>query len=91
MRYVTAKIGAIVIFVGCAVGAVILTAYRPFQGVLRISIGGFSIAISNPVALVGIPIGILAAVRSFRSTLKRFEAKEGEKSRANQDVGSGRN
>ena len=71
MRYVTALIGAVFMFVACVVGCFILTGFRTFQGSLTIPFGAASITIGNPVGFLGFPLGILAAIHSFRSTLKR--------------------
>jgi len=81
MRYVTATIGAVFIFVACSVVGFLLTAFEPFQGVVTLPLGVVTIT-GNPVFLVGIVVGIPAAVHSFRSTLKREANKAEEWSRA---------
>jgi hypothetical protein len=91
MRYVTATIGAILIFVGCVVGCFVLTAFRPFQGVFTVSLGAITFTIRNPVAFAGIPLGLLAAAHSFRSTLKRYAIESKDKPRANQNDAPGSN
>lgn len=78
MRYVTATIGAGLIFVFCVVGCFALTAFRPFQNVVTLRLGTVAFSIRNPIALAGLPIGVLAGVHSFRSTLKRA-ARDDEK------------
>jgi hypothetical protein len=81
MRYVTATIGAVLIFVGCVVGCFVLTAFPPFQGMLNLQVGTVRLSIRNPIAFAGLPIGVFAAVHSFRSTLKRA-ARDDEKQRS---------
>jgi hypothetical protein len=83
MRYVTASLGAALMLVGCLVGCYVLTAFRPFQGAVTIPLGAASMTISNPVGFLGLPLGIIAAIHSFRSTLKR-EAQADAKLRRNQ-------
>jgi hypothetical protein len=83
MQYVTATIGAIFMFAACLIGCFILTAFRPFQGSLTVPLGASSFTIGNPIGFAGLPIGLFAAVHSFRSTLRR-EAIKAEKSRLNQ-------
>ena len=83
MQYVTATIGAVLMFVGCVVGFFLLSAFPVFQGKIMVPLGSVSFTIENPIAFAGIPVGIFAAVHSFRSTLRRGAIKA-ENSRANQ-------
>jgi hypothetical protein len=72
VRYFTATLGALLVFICCAVGCFILAAFRPFQFTLTLTIGIGTFTIRNPIALAGLPIGVLAAIHSFRSTMKRY-------------------
>ncbi len=76
MRYFTATIGAILMFVACTIFGVVLTAFPIFQGAVKLPLGLLNLTIRNPTWLAGIILGILAAVHSFRSTLKRAEAQQ---------------
>ena len=75
MQYVTATIGAVLIFFGCVVGFFLLSAFPAFQGKIMVPLGSVSFTIENPIVFAGIPVGIFAAVHSFRSTLRRGAIK----------------
>jgi hypothetical protein len=76
MRYVTAFVGAVIVFAGCGVVCLVLTAFPAFQGEMTLNLGVARFTIRNPIALAGIPIGLLAAYHSFRSTLSRYNVKD---------------
>ena len=81
MRYVTAVIGAIFIFIAIIAVGFGITAFLP-AGLLRpitLPLGPFSLS-GTPSLLIALAIAPLAAIHSFRSTLKRYN----EKARANQ-------
>jgi hypothetical protein len=88
MRYITATIGAIFIFAAVNVVCFVVNSYLPpalQAAVLFLNLGAVTIW-CTPALLVGMVLGVFAAASSFRSTLKRYELKAGEKSRANQQL-----
>jgi hypothetical protein len=72
MRYVTATIGAIFIFVAVVVIGTVTNSFLPpaFQQPVTILTGVFGIG-GTPALLIGIGLGSLAAIHSFRSTHSR--------------------
>jgi hypothetical protein len=76
MRYITATVGALFLFVALSIFGLVLTAFPILQGVLKISFGYLSLTFRNPIWLVGPILGIIAGVHSFRATLKRYEKQQ---------------
>ncbi len=72
MKYATATIGAVFIFVAVVVVSMFANGFLPaaFQRPVFIVLGLFGFG-GTPALLVGLAIGSLAAVSSFRSTLGR--------------------
>jgi hypothetical protein len=73
MRYVTATVGAIVIFVAVMVISIVINSFLPaaLHAQLAVNFGLFWLR-SSPMLLVGAGAALLAATHSFRSTLKRY-------------------
>jgi hypothetical protein len=86
MHYFTATIGAIFIFAAVMVISFVVNAFLPpvFQNVITLRLGNFSIR-GNPALLVGVVVAGVAAASSFRSTLKRYRAREVVQSHADED------
>jgi hypothetical protein len=82
MRYVTATIGAIFIFVAVIAIGFVVNAFLPpaLQQVVTVPLGVFFLR-ANPSVLIGLGLALPLAVHSFRSTLKR------EATKADLDVG----
>jgi hypothetical protein len=76
MRYITATVGALFLFVALSIFGLVLTAFPILQGVLKISFGYHTLTLRNPIWLVGPILGIIAGVDSFRATLKRYEKQQ---------------
>jgi hypothetical protein len=76
MRYITATLGALFIFLGVILVGFIANRFLPpaLQQPVVIPLGTVSFWCS-PSLLVGLALGTLAAVHSFRSTLSRSESK----------------
>jgi hypothetical protein len=87
MQYITAALGAIFMFLAIILIGCVVNAFLPpaLQQKITIPLLVFSIW-GTPALLVGIVLGAIAALHSFRSTLKRYAIKA-EKSRL--PVGSG--
>ena len=83
MRYVTAIIGAVFIFLAVILIGFFVNAFLPptMQRTTRISFGFFSVG-GTPALLLGIPLAGFAAVHSFRSTLKRYAQRSRKESSA---------
>ena len=81
MRYITAAIGAVFIFIAIIAVGFGVTAFLPaaLMRPIALPLGPFSFS-GTPSLLIAIAIAPLAALHSFRSTLKRYK----EKSQANQ-------
>lgn len=77
MRYATATIGAIFIFLAVFALCLVLIAFLPpaFRPVINLPLGQGFVWINNPLAFVGLLLAILSARHSFRSTLRRYAAK----------------
>lgn len=75
MRYITATIRAAFFFTACVLVGYLLTGFSAFRGLLVVTDRAQTVSIENPLGLLGIPIGLLAAVHSFRSALARKEEK----------------
>jgi hypothetical protein len=73
MKYVTATIGAVFIFVAVVLVSMFANGFLPpaLQRRMLVSLGFFGFG-GTPALLVGIALGSLAAVSSFRSTLGRY-------------------
>src|SRR5262245_19818436 len=82
VRYVVAAVGACFLFVACTAAGLILTAFPALQGTLYVPLLLATLSIRNPVWLIGPALGILAGIHSYRSTLKRYEAKAEKKTHA---------
>jgi multisubunit Na+/H+ antiporter MnhG subunit len=84
MRYIVATIGAVFVFIAAFLIILVLVALLPpaFRPVVHL---GF-LWINNPLALLGLALAALAAVHSFRSTVRHYEekAKASARSDANQ-------
>ena len=80
MRYVTGLAGAAVIFFGVMVVSLLIHSFAPpvLQRRITIPLGSFEIW-GSPALLCGLALGFIAAVHSFRSTLKRYESKPPER------------
>jgi hypothetical protein len=79
MRYVTATVGAVFMFVAVLLVCLVTIAFLPpaFKPVVRVGfVPWINVWINNPLAFVGLGLAVLAAAHSFRSTLKRYAAKE---------------
>ncbi len=75
MRYITASIGAMFVFVGVILIGFVVTLFVPqLQKPIAISLGIFT-ASAPPVVLVALATALPAAIHSFRSTLKRYAEK----------------
>ena len=85
MRYVTATIGAIFIFVAIILVGFLVNAFLPpsLQQVITLPLGPVFIS-ANVSVLLGFALALPAAIHSFRSTLKREARKAEERSRATQ-------
>jgi hypothetical protein len=81
MRYLTATIGAIFVFVAVILISVVANTFLPptMQRPIAISQGPLSIW-GTPALLIGVALAGLASAHSFRATLKRYPLKAGEKS-----------
>jgi hypothetical protein len=80
MRFVVATIGAVFIFVALLAIAFVVNAFLPppLQRPIAVPLGLVSIW-ATPILFVAIPLALVAAVHSFRSSLKRHAPKdEGE-------------
>ena len=86
MRYVTATIGALFIFAAVVLISFIVDAYLPpsMQQGIKIPLGIFMIW-GTPALLVAVIIGGIAAVHSFRGTLKRKTSDRGSESTNSQN------
>jgi hypothetical protein len=86
VRYVTATIGAVVVFFSVLVIAFVIFASLPPK--LQSDDWTFHIGIfhmrGNPVLLFAPIVGVTAAFYSFRDSRKRYRINAEEKSRANQ-------
>jgi hypothetical protein len=76
MRYITATIGAVFIFVAVVLISILVNWFLPptMQRPIAISLGLISFW-ATPSILIGFPLAGTAAVHSFRSTLKRHQCK----------------
>ena len=72
MRYIVATLGGVLIFAGVLMIAFLVSLFTLFLGFdpWTINLGPVTLW-ASPAFLAGIPLGLLAAVHSFRSTLKR--------------------
>ncbi len=86
MRYITATIGAVVVFFSMLVIAFVIFAFLPprFQGDDYTFRFGIFYARGNPVLLLAPILGLAAAVHSFRDSLKRYKIKAEKTLRVNQ-------
>jgi hypothetical protein len=86
MRYVTATVGAIFIFVAVIVIGIVVNIFLPpsLQRVVTVPLGVFYVS-ANLSVLIGLGLSLPFAVHSFRSTLKRYKIKDAQKLRANVD------
>ncbi len=78
MRYVIATVGAILIFVGAFIVCVFACTFLPGDinhRYITFSYGIFSLW-ATPSVLIGVPVATAAAIHSFRSTLRRYAAKD---------------
>jgi hypothetical protein len=75
MRYVTATIGAMFVFVAVLVVSFVLNAFVPpaFQAA-RLHLGAV-VVWGSPIVLLGFVVAVVAAVHSFRSSLKPRKRK----------------
>lgn len=78
MRYATATIGAIFIFIGVLLITGIIVAFLPPMFRPWVNLG--LVQTNNPLGLI---LSALAAQHSFRSTLKHYKAKDAAKLQAN--------
>ena len=88
MRYVTAFIGGLLVFIGVVLINLVLTPFLPvvLQRVVTLKLGIFTY--SGPVCvLIGVALGGIAATHSFRSTLMRY-SKRAMESPAQKEDGS---
>lgn len=82
MRYITAIVGALFIFVGIIViGFGVTLLVPPLRQPIALPFALLPIS-APPAIFVAFAIALPAAIHSFRSTLKRY-AEKAEKSRAN--------
>ena len=75
MRYITATIGAIFIFVGVGIVCLLVGGFLPREfnhKIIKIPIGPIFFVKTNPTMLFAIPVAGFAAFHSYRSTLKRY-------------------
>ena len=72
MHYLTATLGAVFIFAAVLVVSFLLNWFLPpgLQNPVEINLGPIHIW-GTPSLLIGIPVALLAAVHSFRSTVRR--------------------
>lgn len=84
MRYITAMIGAIFIFIAVILIGIVAVKFLPpaFEPVITVPLGVFYFR-ANLSVLIGFALAVPFAVHSFRSTLERYAIKAEEKSRAN--------
>jgi hypothetical protein len=73
MKYITATIGAIFIFLGVLIVCIFGGAFVPadINPRITINLGLFSVW-GNLSVLVGVPLAIAAAIHTFRSTVRRY-------------------
>ena len=86
MRYVIATVVVLFIFVAVVLISFVVDAFLPpsMQQSVKIPLGIFMIW-GTPALLVGIVIGGIAAVHSFRSTLKRKTSDRGSEPKGSQN------
>jgi hypothetical protein len=80
MRYIVATVGAFIMLVAVTLIGIVANKFLPpaFDvWTLRVPWG--VVWVRGPMIIVGFGLGLVAAVHSFRSTLKRYRLKDAEK------------